>query len=71
MTDVPEWISGSSDGKHKRLSVLTETLGLQGHDIGGLRYQLLHWTAATIYEAQRYMTSKAIMLVHSFSADHK
>ena len=68
---VSEWISGGSDGKHKRLSVLTETLGLKDHDTGRLRYQLLHRTAAALFEAHRYRTSKAVMLVHSFSADHR
>lgn len=34
---------------------------------GTFRYQLLHRTASAIYEAQRYRTTRAIMLVHSFS----
>ena len=36
--------------------------------VEGIRYQLLHRTASAIYEAQRYRTTRAIMLVHSFSA---
>ena len=32
-----------------------------------IRYQLLHRTASALYEAQRYRTKRAIMLVHSFS----
>ena len=35
--------------------------------MNGIRYQLLHRTASAIYEAQRYRTKRAMMLVHSFS----
>jgi hypothetical protein len=46
---------------------LCATLGLNTSDVGGLRYQLLHRTASAVYEAQRYRSRRAIMLVHSFS----
>ena len=67
---VSEWLIEASPHKQTRLAVLCETLGLVGKDISSLRYQLLHRTAATIYEAQRYKTSQALMLVHSFSPNH-
>jgi Domain of unknown function (DUF6946) len=34
-----------------------------------LRYQLLHRSASAVYEAKRYRTNIAAMLVHSFSDD--
>ena len=63
---VSTWNS-RSPGKESRLNALCTTLGLRVADIGGIRYQLLHRTASAIYEAQRYLTERAIMLVHSFS----
>ena len=56
-----------SPGKERRLAALCESLGLRVADVGDIRYQLLHRTASAIYEAQRYRTTRAIMLVHSFS----
>jgi len=43
---------------------VSRTPGFRREDI---RYQLLHRTASAIYEAQRYRTGRALMLVHSFS----
>lgn len=63
---VKDWNDGSP-GKTKRLGSLCKTLGLDSEDVGGLRYQLLHRTASAIYEAQRYQSSQALMLVQSFS----
>ena len=68
---VSKWLNGASEGKKQRLSGLRETLQLEDSDAQNLRYQLLHRTAATIYEAQSYKVCKAVMLVHSFSEKHK
>ena len=68
---VSEWLEDASTNKKKRLSVLRETLGLADGDVLHLRYQLLHRTAATIYEAQRYRIRRAVMVVHSFSKSHR
>lgn len=68
---VSEWLAGASANKRVRLSVLSETLGLTEGNVSKLRYQLLHRTAAAIYEAQRYQLRRAVMLVHSFSDDHR
>ena len=57
-----------SPGKQRRLEALCASLGLRVTDVGDIRYQLLHRTASAIYEAQRYRTRRALMLVHSFSA---
>lgn len=64
---VSTWNDGSP-GKRRRLKALCASLGLRVADVGGIRYQLLHRTASAIYEAQRYRTRRALMLVHSFSA---
>ena len=67
---VSEWLTDASANKRARLSVLQETLGLADHNVSNLRYQLLHRTAAAIYEAQRYKVRRALMFVHSFSEGH-
>lgn len=63
---VTTWNDHSS-GKERRLTALCGSLGLRVAEVGDTRYQLLHRTASAIYEAQRYRTTRAIMLVHSFS----
>lgn len=68
---VSEWLVNASPTKQTRLSELRKTLGLTGCDVSNLRYQLLHRTAATIYEAQRYKVRRSVMLVHSFSKNHR
>ena len=68
---VSVWLDGASDasGKPSRLQRLKTTLGLEGVNVGGLRYQLLHRTASAIYEAHRYRAKVAVMMVHSFDPD--
>ena len=63
---VSTWNTGTP-GKECRLKALCRSLGLKAADVGNIRYQLLHRTASAIYEAQRYRTTRALMLVHSFS----
>jgi len=63
---VSKW-NDHTPGKKRRLEALCASLGLQVADVAGIRYQLLHRTASAIYEAQRYRTKRAMMLVHSFS----
>jgi hypothetical protein len=64
---VSEWRDGTP-GKERRLLFLCELLGLDPGAVGDLRYQLFHRTAAALIEAERFHASKAVMLVHSFSA---
>lgn len=66
---VKDW--NTTPGKQVRLERLTQTLGLETADVGGIRYQLLHRTASAIYEAKRYRCRHAMMLVHSFSPTHR
>jgi len=65
---VSKWLD-ESDTKSKRLDALCETLGLSVQQTLPLRYQLLHRTASAIYEAKRYRTNLAGMLVHNFAAE--
>lgn len=65
---VGDWLDGGK-GKEQRLAKLCIELGLKHTSSLGLRYQLLHRTVATILEARRYRTSRAVMLVQSFCAD--
>ncbi len=64
--EVTEWLRGASPGKLQRLAFLRERLGLDGTDIGRVRYQLLHRTASARIEAERNGSEVAVMLVHSW-----
>lgn len=63
---VSEWIGNGGEGKEDRLRQLCDLLGFDRENVGDLRYQLFHRTAAAIIEARRYRGSMAVMLVHSF-----
>lgn len=66
---VSEWVGEGGEGKEDRLRRLCELLGLDRSNVGDLRYQLFHRTAAAILEARRYRANKAVLMVHSFCAD--
>lgn len=66
---VSEW--NNSSGKQTRLAHLCNTLCLNPESVGSLRYQLFHRAASAIYEARRYRSRHAVMLVHSFSPTHR
>ncbi len=42
-----------------------------GDDLSTIYYQLIHRTASPIIEAMRFHAATAMMLVHSFSQEHK
>ena len=65
---VGGWLKHDSEGKTERLAYLTEFLGLRGHDLDGIRYQLLHRTVSALLTAERFAARHAVMLVHSFSS---
>jgi hypothetical protein len=51
---------------------LLEELELEENEqIGAIRYQLLHRTASTIIEAEKFKAENALMLVHSFSQSNE
>jgi len=74
---ISEWkISNSnnktmSSGKKERLSFLIKCLNTNEDGIDNLRYQLFHRTVSAILTAGKYGTKKAIMMVHSFSANNE
>jgi hypothetical protein len=63
---VGHWISDGSQGKAIRLANLSALLGIESDGVHGLRYQLLHRTAAAVLEAKRYRTNQAAMIVQSW-----
>jgi len=65
---VNEWLADAKDqNRGDRLTGLCSTLNLNSKAVGGLFYQLLHRTCASIYEAKRFGYRRAVMLVHSFA----
>ena len=66
---VSTWLSKPGDWKRSRLERLCADMELGLEAARGLRYQLLHRTAATLYEAEQRGAQVALMLVHSFSPD--
>ena len=68
---LEKWLKNASKGKQVRLQYLCEVLGLPSNVPAGIRYQLLHRTASAIIEAKRFNASYAMMVVHSFSTEHK
>ena len=68
---ISKWAPDSSPGKRERFDYLVGLLGLEAEDLSDIYYQLLHRTASPIIEAKRFHATKAVMLVHSFSQDHK
>jgi hypothetical protein len=64
---VSDWFKTPSDGRNKRLTSLCKTLELNPERIQPFRYQLLHRTASSVIEAQRFNAQNALMMVHSFS----
>ena len=63
---VRQWLGAGSDGKAERLKQLCALFGLDEATVGELRYQLFHRTAAAIYEARRFRSGLAILMVQSF-----
>jgi hypothetical protein len=66
---VKDWLVEGGDNREERLRGLCDLLGLNTGTASGLRYQLLHRTAAAVLEAQRYRTGHAVMIVQSFCPD--
>jgi hypothetical protein len=65
------WLKDASEGKKKRLKFLHDVLGLSNQPPLDVRYQLLHRTASAVITAKRYNAKYAMMIVHSFSPEHK
>ena len=63
---VSEWLEGGSEGKSRRLAKLCALFQIIPAEVGHLRYQLFHRTAAAILEAKRFRSNTAILIVQSF-----
>lgn len=63
---IREW--KDSHGKEERLRTLCSYLGLNHDSVFDLRYQLLHRTAAALFEAERYAADQAMTMIYSFSS---
>ena len=66
-----EWLGERLPNKRERLAGLCKLLRVSQKQVANIRYQLLHRTAAALIEAERFYANTAIMLVHSFSQEHK
>jgi hypothetical protein len=66
---VKKW-DDASPNRRLRIDGIRSTLGDPIGNVGGLRYQLLHRTAAAVIEADRFGVGRAVMLVHSFDPNH-
>lgn len=68
---VGEWLAAATprSGRPARLQQLQRLLGLKNPVAAGIRYQLLHRTAAALLEAERFGASAALMLVQAFTSD--
>ena len=64
---VEDWLRKDSKGRQTRLTFLIETLGIPESFDKSTRYQLFHRTASAVLEADRFLASQAMMVVHSFS----
>jgi hypothetical protein len=65
---VTQWLGDHpSLGKRERLSYLAELLTVSADDLLGIRYQLVHRSAAAKIEAARNGSDIAMMLVHSWA----
>jgi hypothetical protein len=68
---VSKWQPESSPGKTERFEYLVKLLEIEGRELSGIYYQLLHRTVSALIEAERFNADIAMMLVHSFSQEHK
>jgi hypothetical protein len=66
---VDAWLANASEGKRDRLRFLLTLLEIDAAEAKQIRYQLLHRAASAIIQAQRFVASDAVLLVHSFSKE--
>lgn len=64
---IGERFAKPTAGESERLTYLCNLLQLQRADLDGIGYQLLHRSASAVIEAERFGSTQAMMLVHSFS----
>jgi len=68
---VNRWILEDSKGKQERLEFLLNKLGMHSDFDKTIRYQLLHRAASAVIEAERFLASHAMLIIHSFSSKNE
>ena len=66
---VGEWLAKGGENRRNRVNGVCDLLEI-GFPPAGVRYQLLHRTAAAVIEARRFKADVAAMVVQSFSPEH-
>lgn len=66
---IGEWQKKTKGGGEDRLTALCEELDVPYPPPADLRYRLFHRTVAAVYEADRFRTDLAAMIVQSFSRE--
>lgn len=68
---IMDWLDtkGKPSGRPDRLEFLCKKLGLKIPIPGYIRYQLLHRTASSLIEAEKYGAKYAIMIVQNFDSE--
>ena len=64
---VDDWFGKPTPGKEERLEFLKRKFGIDGKQIGHIRYQLMHRLASALLEAERFNAKYAVLVIHSFS----
>lgn len=64
---INQWLYEESKGKQERLEFLLKKLEIPSDFDKTIRYQLLHRTASAVIEAERFLASHAMVIIHSFS----
>lgn len=64
---IDQW--NTTPGRAERLRWICDLFGVTPADVGQLRWQLFHRTAAAVIEANRFLAPQAIMLVHDFAPE--
>lgn len=68
---VRGWLTDPNPRSRKpvRLEAIRGLLALEGADLDGVRYQLLHRAASAVVEAKRFGAARALVLVQSFGRE--
>ena len=67
---VSEWLADGRVGKAERLAALQEVLEIESVP-AETRYQLLHRAASAVLTARRYRTTRAMVVIQSFSPERR
>jgi len=70
---ISDWLNtkDKKTNKPERIDFLVKKINIEGKNIQDIRYQLIHRTASSIMEAERFNAKHALMLIHSFSQTYE